>query len=130
MWRAWCCTRSGAASGRWWAARQFGVSAAGRVLAAFVFAASGFFVIHMPHPWGYTTGIVDALGLGAGLADRSRRPQRPQRRRLSLLSLVLTLQLLPGHFQLAFLTQTGIVLMAAWFAGRARSFVRDAGAES
>ena len=33
-----------------------GVSAAGSALAGFAFSASGFFVIHMPHPWGYTTG--------------------------------------------------------------------------
>ena len=28
----------------------------GSAFAAFVFSASGFYVIHMPHPWGYTTG--------------------------------------------------------------------------
>ena len=32
-----------------------------------------------------------------------------------LLSLVLVLQILPGHFQIAFLTQVGIVLMVVWF---------------
>ncbi len=101
------------ALGAWWAARRFGVTPIGSSLAAFAYATSGFFVIHMPHPWGYTTGcwMPWAWGLAwslltaqtAGLAFR-----------LLLLSLVLVLQVLPGHFQLAFLTQIGIVLMAAW----------------
>ncbi len=100
--------------GAWWAARRFGVSPVGSGLTAFVFAASGFFVIHMPHPWGYTTGswMPWAWGL-AWLVLSSPGPHRAHR--LLLLSLVLTLQLLPGHFQVAFLTQVGIAVMAAWF---------------
>ena len=43
------------ALGVFWLARRLGVSAAGSVLAGFSFSASGFFVIHIPHPWGYTT---------------------------------------------------------------------------
>src|SRR3954451_4606565 len=50
--------------GTWWAARQFGVSAAGAGLAAFAFSAGGFFVIHLPHPWGYTTGSWRPWALG------------------------------------------------------------------
>ena len=42
--------------GGWWAARRFGVSPAGSALAGFAWSASGFFVIHLPHQWGYTTG--------------------------------------------------------------------------
>ena len=37
---------------------------AGSALAGFALATSGFFVIHLPHQWGYTTGELDALGLG------------------------------------------------------------------
>jgi hypothetical protein len=105
------------AIGAWWAARRFGVSAAGAWLAAFAFAASGFFVIHMPHPWGYTTGswMPWAWGLAWSILG-SRGPCPPGR--LLGLSLVLVLQLLPGHFQLGFQTQVGIAIMAAWtFAG-------------
>lgn len=98
-------------AGAWWAARRFDVSPIGSGLAAFAFSASGFFVIHMPHPWGYTTGswMPWAWGLTWSIlsSDRSNRPGR-----LFLLSLVLVLQILPGHFQLAFLTQVGIALMA------------------
>jgi hypothetical protein len=97
--------------GAWWAARRFGVSSTGSGLAAFAFSASGFFVIHMPHPWGYTTGswMPWAWGLSWSMltADASSRV-----RKAFLLSLVLVLQILPGHFQLAFLTQVGIALLA------------------
>ena len=48
-----------------------GVSAAGSALAGFAWAASGFFVIHLPHQWGYTTGELDALGVGTGLVELS-----------------------------------------------------------
>ncbi|HWT77393.1 MAG TPA: hypothetical protein VN648_01105, partial [Candidatus Methylomirabilis sp.] len=102
------------ALGAWWAARRFGVTPIGSSLAAFAFSASGFFVIHMPHPWGYTTGswmpwawaLTWSLLTSRGMTLASR---------LFLLSLVLVLQVLPGHFQIAFLTQVGIVLMVVWF---------------
>jgi hypothetical protein len=111
--------------GAWWAARTFGVSVIGSGLAAFAFAASGFFVIHMPHPWGYTTGswMPWAWGLAWSIlvADAWDRI-----RRVFLLSLVLFLQLLPGHFQLAFLTQAGLGVMALWFViDPAAALVRD-----
>jgi len=102
------------ALGAWWAARRFGVTPPGSSLAAFAFSASGFFVIHMPHPWGYTTGswMPWAWGLTWSLLT-SPRPNMAVR--LFLLSLVLALQVLPGHFQIAFLTQVGIVLMVVWY---------------
>ena len=102
------------ALGAWWAARRFGVTPIGSSLAAFAFSASGFFVIHMPHPWGYTTGswMPWAWGLTWSLLT-SPRPNVAVR--LFLLSLVLVLQVLPGHFQIAFLTQVGIMLMVVWY---------------
>jgi hypothetical protein len=100
--------------GAWWAARTFGVSTVGSGLAAFAFAASGFFVIHMPHPWGYTTG--SWMPWAWGLACSMLTPGGSRRiGKVFLLSLVLVLQMLPGHFQLAFLTQFGIGLLALWF---------------
>jgi hypothetical protein len=99
--------------GAWWAARRFGASATGAGLAAFACAASGFFVIHMPHPWGYTTGswLPWALGLGWSILEDPafRRP-----RTYFILSLVLVLQVLPGHFQLAFMTQLVLLFTAGW----------------
>jgi hypothetical protein len=100
--------------GAWWAARKFGVSPLGAGFSAFVFSTSGFFVIHMPHPWGYTTGswMPWAWGLAWSTLGSSRSRQTL---RLFLLSLVVVLQLLAGHFQLAFLTLVGILVMLAWF---------------
>ncbi|MGC8638647.1 MAG: hypothetical protein ACP5XB_02075 [Isosphaeraceae bacterium] len=100
--------------GTFWATRKFGVSPTGALLAALAFSGSGFFVIHLPHPWGYTTGswMPWAWGLAWLIlaADASSRTGK-----VFLLSLVLVLQILPGHFQLAFLTQAGIALLALWF---------------
>ncbi|WP_337173881.1 hypothetical protein [Paludisphaera sp.] len=99
--------------GGYWAARRFGAARLGAGLAGFVFAASGFFVIHLPHPWGYTTGawMPWAWGLAWSLLDQSGRGTA---RRLFLLSVALTMQVLPGHFQIAFMTQATVGLMAAW----------------
>lgn len=98
------------ALGTWWAARRFGVSAAGAGLAAFAFSAGGFFAIHMPHPWGYTTGSWMPWAWGLTWSILDDRGPAPAARLLGL-SLVIVLQLLPGHFQLAFFTLVGIVLM-------------------
>jgi hypothetical protein len=101
------------AIGAWWAARRFGVSAVGAGLAAFAFAAGGFFVIHMPHPWGYTTGSWMPWAWGLAWSILGARSPCPPGRLLGL-SLVLVLQLLPGHFQLGFQTLAGIAMMVAW----------------
>ncbi len=99
--------------GAWWAARQFEVSSVGSGLAAAAFSASGFFVIHMPHPWGYTTGswLPWAIGLGWAVAS-SPSLRRP--RSYFLLTIVLVMQVLPGHFQIAFMTQCVLLMIAAW----------------
>jgi hypothetical protein len=99
--------------GVFWAARRMGISRVGSVLAAFVWSTSGFFLIHLAHPWGYTTGswMPWALGLAWTILapERALAPWRPL-----VLSAVLVLQLLPGHFQLAFETQFVIGLMVVW----------------
>jgi hypothetical protein len=106
--------------GAYWAARTLGISRLGALLAAFCWSACGFFVIHEAHPWGYTTGswLPWAWGLTwrivAPAPGRSSRALEPL-----LLSLVLTLQMLPGHFQLAFMTQVGVAMILAWAIGEA-----------
>ncbi|MBV8556653.1 MAG: hypothetical protein JO116_13915 [Planctomycetaceae bacterium] len=97
--------------GGWWAARRFGVSPAGSALAGSAWSASGFFVIHLPHQWGYTAGswMPWAWGL-AWLVVGGRGTRRTP----FLLAVVLTLQVLPGHFQLAFITQVGVALLGLW----------------
>jgi len=101
--------------GTFWAARRLGISSAGAALAAFSWSACGFYLVHLAHPWGYTTGCWMPWAWGLTwciLADGgTARPARPL-----LLCAVLVLQVLPGHFQLAFLTQVVIVLMMIWAA--------------
>ncbi len=99
--------------GAYWASRRFGTGRLGAGLAGFAFAASGFFVIHLPHPWGYATGawMPWAWGLAWSLLNQSGRGTA---RRLFLLSVVLAMQVLPGHFQIAFMTQATVGVVAAW----------------
>jgi len=99
-----------------WAAKRFGVSEGAAVLAAVVWLASDFFRIHEPHQWSYSVGSWApwAWGLGWRIASGERSRSAPFG-----LAAVLALQLLPGHFQLAFETQLGLMLLG--FAGLWRS---------
>ena len=101
--------------GAFWAARRLNISSAGSALAAFSWSMCGFFLIHLAHQWGYTTGswMPWAWGL-AWCCFCSPGPFRSVAP--FLLSLVLVLQVLPGHFQLAFMTQFGILLTLSWVA--------------
>ena len=104
--------------GAYWAGRAFGLSRTGSAFSAFVFSTSGFFVIHMPHPWGYTTGSWLPWAWGAAWRLVNDDPNDKGRRRLAArlfgLTLILVLQVLPGHFQIAFMTQAGVAAIAAW----------------
>ncbi|MFO0907722.1 MAG: hypothetical protein U0794_05070 [Isosphaeraceae bacterium] len=95
--------------GTWWAARKMGASPTGAALSGFAWSTSGFFLIHISHQWGTTTGcwLPWAWGLTWVTLTNTRRI-RPA----LLLALVLCVQLLPGHFQLAFITQVGVVALA------------------
>ena len=93
--------------GAFWAARRMGISGVG-------VGAGGVLLVDvrvLPDPPGASLGLhdrmLDALGVGPGLVDASRRRARSAPAAPFLLSLVLVLQVLPGHFQLAFLTQVG-----------------------
>jgi hypothetical protein len=111
--------------GTYWAARRFGVSEAGAALAGFAWGASGFYLIHLPHQWGYTVG--SWMPWAWGLTWLLVRGDSP-RRAAYLLTLVLVLQLLPGHFQLAFCTEAGVLLLAAGGLLRSDRAARRAGA--
>jgi hypothetical protein len=99
------------ALGAWWAARKIGISPTGAALSGFAWSTSGFFLIHLPHQWGYTAGswMPWAFGLAWPLLTGNATPRTP-----FLLALVLTLQVLPGHFQLAFCTQVSMLLLGLW----------------
>jgi hypothetical protein len=95
--------------GAYWAARIFGVSRTGAALAGFAWSTCGFFLIHLSHQWGYTTG--SWMPWVWGLSWASLKADGP-RRAACCLALAMALQLLPGHFQLAFCTQVGVVVLA------------------
>ncbi len=108
-----------AAIGVLWAARRFGLSASAGVLAAVSWAGSGFFAIHLAHPWAITVGswMPWAWGLAWGLATGESRF-----RRAFWLAIVLAIQVLPGHFQIAFITQVSAALLVlAGARGRAKA---------
>jgi hypothetical protein len=102
------------AIGAGWAARSFGASRWGSVLAGVAWGLSGFHIIHLPHQWGYTVGswMPWAWGLAWPIARGDDEASRG--RRSLLLSAVLALQVLPGHFQLAFETQVTVLALALW----------------
>ncbi len=97
-----------AAIGTAWAARRFGVSVPGAALAGFVGATSGFYQIHLTHPWGVTTG--SWMPWVWGLGWKLRQGDGGLRTWL-LLAGAVAVQVLPGHFQLAFETQVGLVIL-------------------
>ena len=92
-WFAYACAR-GFELGRW-----------GAFLAALVFTGQGFFIVQLPCQWSYTTGCWLPLAVLATW----RWLQGADRRWLLGLAMVLAVQLLGGHFQLAFYTY--LVLM-------------------
>ncbi|MBI3463477.1 MAG: hypothetical protein HY000_10530 [Planctomycetes bacterium] len=114
--------------------REFGLRRWGATLTGLVFAGNGFFIIHFPHQWSYTTGCWMPLAValawramgraeGGGQRAESRNAECPMRnaesagsarsrlRAALLLALVLAVQMLAGHFQLAFYTQIIVLLM-------------------
>ena len=114
------------ALGAAWLARRLGVSERGAALSGFAWATSGFFLIHLPHQWSYTVGswMPWSWGLAWGTLRASDRPIRPA---LGLAA-VLAVQMLPGHFQLAFITQVGVLGLALASWGRWRGIVGVLGA--
>jgi hypothetical protein len=108
-----------AALGANWAARRFGTSEIGAALAGFTWATCGFFLIHLSHQWAFTVG--SWMPWAWALAWRMSRGEGSRRTPL-LLAAVLALQVLPGHFQLAFVTEVGCLALA--LVGGARSIGR------
>lgn len=99
------------ALGAAWASRKFGVSPWGSALSGFAFAACGFALIHLPHQWAYTCG--SWMPWAWGLAWTLARGDGGWRSAWALAA-VLAIQMLPGHFQLAFVTQAGLAGMGLW----------------
>ena len=78
------------------------------------FAGCGFFLIHLAHHWALTTASWLPWALGLTWAALEAHTPRETRCAAWLLSAVLALQILPGHFQLAFETQICVLIMIGW----------------
>ncbi|MDX2038447.1 MAG: hypothetical protein SFX72_17510 [Isosphaeraceae bacterium] len=106
------------ALGSFWAARVFGLGRGGATIASICWTGCGFFVIHLPHQWGYTTGSWLPWVIGASrLVVTGARPIRAS----VLLAGALAMQVLPGHFQLGFISQVScVVVMVSGLLGRFR----------
>ncbi len=91
-----------------WASRRFGADVRGSAVSGLAWGTSGFFLAHLTHHWGATTAswMPWAWGLAWSIATGGCR-----RGSALLLAAVLTIQLLPGHFQLAFITEVTTVLL-------------------
>ena len=88
-------------------ARGFGSSRAAAMLTGLVFVGQGFFISRMDQPWSYTTGCwlpLAVLAAWSWLRDGKFVW-------LLSLTLILGVQLLAGHFQIAFFTAVVIVLL-------------------
>jgi len=92
-----------------WAARRFGCSEIAAALAGFTWATCGFYEIHLPHQWAGSVG--SWMPWAWCLAWQISRGEG-SRRTPWLLAAVLALQVLPGHFQLAFVTEVGCLALA------------------
>jgi hypothetical protein len=113
IWGAW---------GAYWLARVVGVSAVGAFLAGVAWSASGFSLIHLSHQWAYTAG--SWMPWAWGLAWRVGRGEGVGRSVLGL-GCVLAVQVLPGHFQLAFITQVTAVVVGLAALGGSREEQRE-----
>ena len=91
-----------------WAGRVFGASARGAALGGFAWATGGFFLIHLPHQWGASTA--SWMPWAWGLAWKVARGRGGMRDTLGLAA-VLAIQIFPGHFQLAFMTEVTAALI-------------------
>ncbi len=105
------------ALGAFWAARRFGVSSWGATLAGGAWGASGFFLIHLPHLWALSVGSWTPWIWGLAWSILSGRGGRGAP---WLLAAAVTVQVLPGHFQLAFCTQVsvGVMVLGALVIGK------------
>ncbi|MFM7130739.1 MAG: hypothetical protein ACKO0V_15420, partial [bacterium] len=99
-----------AALGAWLLTRRLGVSAAGAALAGIVFTGSGFFVVHLPHHWGFTTGswLPWIFYAGLRMAQSSAESLSKQLRCLIVLAMTMAMPVLTGHFQLGFISMVSL----------------------
>ena len=99
------------AIGTYWLGRRMGLSPRSAAIAGYAWTGSGTSLIQLSHHWYFPTAswMPWAWGLAWDIVRRDGG-----RRSLCALAAVLALQVAPGHFQVAFITQVGVLGIAAW----------------
>ena len=103
-----------AAVGAWLLARRICISPQGASLTGIAFAGSGFFLVHLPHHWGFTTGswLPWIFYAGLRLAEVSGKSRLLALRWMTLLAFAMAMPVLTGHFQLGFIS---MVSLGVWW---------------
>ncbi|MBQ16196.1 MAG: hypothetical protein CMJ65_03625 [Planctomycetaceae bacterium] len=89
--------------------RGFGLGRSAAGLAGVVFVGQGFFTIHLAQQWSFTAGCWLPLAVLAGWRWMISR----ERSWLLALPLILSIQALAGHFQVAFFTLVSVLVVTA-----------------
>gem|GEM_PF-2786449 len=99
-----------AAVGAWLMARQSGRSPAASALAAITWVSSGFFLVHEPHHWGWTTGSWLPWIFLAGLRLIQSNPSTTadKLKKTLILAGFIAMPVLTGHFQLGFIAMVSL----------------------
>jgi hypothetical protein len=99
-----------AAVGAWLMARQLGRSPAASALAAITWVSSGFFLVHEPHHWGWTTGSWLPWIFLAGLKLIQSNPSTTadKFKKTLILAGFIAMPVLTGHFQLGFIAMVSL----------------------
>ncbi len=95
--------------------RRMGLSRTGAFLAAVIFVGSGFFVSHLAHQWAYSAAawlpwILAIVCRGTGSVEGLRK--RWSGGSVAILAIAVALQLLVGHYQVAFFTLVAVTTTA------------------
>lgn len=101
------------ALGTWLLARRMGRSELASALAVVAFVTSGFFLVHEPHHWGWTTGswLPWIFLAGFRLVQDVDQPMACRIRSILRLAFCIAMPVLTGHFQLGFIS---MVSMGLW----------------
>ena len=99
-----------AAVGAWLMARHLGRSPAASALAAITWVSSGFFLVHEPHHWGWTTGSWLPWIFLAGLKLIQSNPSTTadKLKKTLILAGFIAMPVLTGHFQLGFIAMVSL----------------------
>ena len=96
--------------GAWLMARQSGRSPAASALAAITWVASGFFLVHEPHHWGWATGswLPWIFLAGLRMIQSNQSTTADKLKKTLILAGFIAMPVLTGHFQLGFIAMVSL----------------------